>query len=155
MSLWFRQEIQAVPRVVGLSESQPTTVSIDVVVGIVLNSAGEVLIGQRLEGTHMAGHWEFPGGKLESDETPLAGLKRELAEELGIRVKSAESLIEHGYQYPDRRVRLNVWWVLEYAGMPQSREGQPLRWVNLADLDAVPLLPADAPIVAAIRRRSA
>lgn len=101
----------------------------------------------------MAGYWEFPGGKLESGEAPLAGLKRELAEELGIQVEAAESFLEHGFQYPDRHVRLDVWWVLAYAGLPESREGQVLRWVDVADFDSVPLLPADAPIVAAIYQR--
>jgi 8-oxo-dGTP diphosphatase len=143
-----------VPRVVELSESQPATAVVDVIVGIVLNSAGEILVGRRSDGTHMAGFWEFPGGKLEPDETPLAGLKRELAEELGIEVETAESFTEHSFAYPDRHVRLNVWWVLEYAGIPVSREGQALQWVAIAELDAVPLLPADAPIVAAIRRRA-
>jgi 8-oxo-dGTP diphosphatase len=143
-----------VPRVVELSESQPATAVVDVIVGIVLNSAGEILVGRRSDGTHMAGFWEFPGGKLEPDETPLAGLKRELAEELGIEVETAESFIEHSFAYPDRHVRLNVWWVLEYAGIPVSREGQALQWVAISELDAVPLLPADAPIVAAIRRRA-
>jgi 8-oxo-dGTP diphosphatase len=144
-----------VPRVVELSEPQATAAVVDVIVGIVLNSAGEILIGQRLGGTHMAGQWEFPGGKLKSSEAPFAGLKRELAEELGIQVEAAESFIEHSFQYPDRHVRLDVWWVLEYAGKPESREGQALRWVDVAELDAVPLLPADAPIVAAICRRCA
>ena len=141
------------PRAVELTESQPSATVVDVIVGIVLNSAGEILIGQRLVGTHMAGLWEFPGGKLVPDETPFAGLKRELAEELGIRVEAAESFIEHQFRYPDRHVRLDVWWVLAYAGMPESREGQVLKWVAIAELDAVPLLPADAPIVAAIRKR--
>ncbi|MGD2168464.1 MAG: 8-oxo-dGTP diphosphatase MutT, partial [Gammaproteobacteria bacterium] len=133
------------PRVVELSEPQPTTAVVDVVVGIVLNSAGEILIGRRTDGTHMAGFWEFPGGKLEPDETPFAGLKRELAEELGIEVEAAEPFIEHSFEYPDRHVRLDVWRVLAYAGMPESREGQALRWAAIAELDALPLLPADAP----------
>jgi 8-oxo-dGTP diphosphatase len=143
-----------VPRVVELSRPQPTTAVVDVIVGIVVNAAGEILIGRRTDGTHMAGFWEFPGGKLEPGETPLAGLKRELAEELGIEVETAEAFIEHSFEYPDRHVRLDVWWVLEYAGMPESREGQALRWVAIAELEAVPLLEADAPIVAAIRRRA-
>jgi 8-oxo-dGTP diphosphatase len=143
-----------VPRVVELSQPQPATAVVDVVVGIVLNSAGEILIARRTDGTHMAGFWEFPGGKLEPDETPFAGLKRELAEELGIEVETAEPFIEHSFEYPDRHVRLDVWWVLAYAGMPESRESQALRWAKIAELDALPLLPADAPIVAAIRRRA-
>jgi len=103
----------------------------------------------------MAGSWEFPGGKLNPGESPLAGLKRELAEELGIEVERAEPFVEQVFQYPDRKVRLDVWWVLIYAGEAESREGQVLRWVDPAELSETPLLPADAPIVDAIRERLA
>lgn len=101
----------------------------------------------------MAGSWEFPGGKLEPGESPLTGLKRELAEELGIRVDSAEPLLELSHRYPDRYVRLDVWWVVAYSGEVESREGQALRWVAAAALGEVALLPADQPIVAAIQKR--
>jgi 8-oxo-dGTP diphosphatase len=153
MPLRFRQEIQTVPRADQLSERAKATAVIDVIVGIVQDRAGRILIGRRPGGSHMAGSWEFPGGKLESGESPLAGLKRELAEELGIEVQAAESFVEQEYQYPDRHVRLDVWWVLAYQGRAESLEGQSLRWVDIDELDAAPLLPADAPIVAAIRER--
>jgi 8-oxo-dGTP diphosphatase len=142
-----------VPRTIELSEPAVRNDHIDVVVGIVQDPAGKILIGRRRDGTHMAGSWEFPGGKLESGESPLAGLKRELGEELGIRIQAAEAFVEQRFEYPDRHVRLDVWWVLTYQGQAESREGQQLRWVDVAELDAVSLLPADAPIVAAIRER--
>ena len=122
---------------------------------MVPDPAGRILIGQRRGGTHMAGFWEFPGGKLKPGEVPFAGLQRELGEELGIEVLAAEPFVRHSHQYPDRHVRLDVWWVLDYRGLPESREGQALRWVSVHDLDAAALLPADAPIVAAIRQRGA
>jgi 8-oxo-dGTP diphosphatase len=103
----------------------------------------------------MAGAWEFPGGKLESGEEPLAGLKRELAEEVGIEVTAAEPLVEQNFQYPDRAVRLDVWWVLSYTGRVRSCEGQRLSWVETAELARADLLPADVPIVAAVRERLA
>lgn len=103
----------------------------------------------------MAGSWEFPGGKLEPGEPPLTGLQRELAEELGIEVERAEPFLEQKFQYPDRKVRLDVWWVLDYSGEAEAREGQSLRWVDAARLSETTLLPADAPIVSAIRERLA
>jgi 8-oxo-dGTP diphosphatase len=143
-----------VPWAIELSESRASAV-IDVIVGIVRNHAGDILIGLRPEGTHMAGSWEFPGGKLNSGEAPLAGLKRELAEELGITVESAEAFVVREFEYPDRHVRLDVWWVLAYRGTPEPGEGQTLRWVDAAELDDASLLPADAPVVALIRERLA
>ena len=103
----------------------------------------------------MEGAWEFPGGKKRSDETCLAALEREVAEELGITVVSAEPFIEVSHAYPDRRVRLDVWIVRDYTGEPEPREGQPLRWVAVEALVDVGLLEADRPIVAALRERVA
>jgi 8-oxo-dGTP diphosphatase len=127
--------------------------AIDVIVGIVTSEDGRVLIARRPEGKHMAGAWEFPGGKLLSGESALAGLKRELAEELGIGVDEAEPFTERRYHYPDCSVRLDVWWVLAYRGVARSCEGQALRWVDSVSLAAAPMLPADAPVVAAVCRR--
>jgi 8-oxo-dGTP diphosphatase len=155
MSLRLGQEIQAVPRQTELSDHRSTPDTIDVIVGIVTNARGEVLIGRRQAGTHMAGLWEFPGGKFEADEPAPAALERELAEELGIAVISAEPLTEHHHDYPDRSVRLDVWWVLEYRGTVEACEGQALQWADVAELPAVDMLPADAPIIAAIRARLA
>ena len=152
MPLWLGQEVQAVSRTVELAA---VSVTIDVIVGIVTDASGRVLIGQRPEGKHMAGSWEFPGGKLESGELPFDGLKRELMEELGIHVASAEPFLEQSHRYPDREVRLDVWWVEMFEGDARPLEGQVLRWVGPTELESVPLLPADAPIVAAIRRRLA
>ena len=101
----------------------------------------------------MAGAWEFPGGKLEPGEPPFDGLQRELAEELGIQVGAAEPLTERRFSYPDREVRLDVWWVLDYAGEAQALEGQCIRWVDREALMAMPMLPADAPIVELVRAR--
>jgi 8-oxo-dGTP diphosphatase len=140
------------PRATELSEA-PAQDAIDVIVGIVRDSASRVLIGQRPKGKHMAGFWEFPGGKLEAGEPSLAGLKRELHEEIGIVVGAAEPLLEHTHRYPERTVRLDIWWILDYDGEARPREGQQLRWVEAAALSEAPLLPADAPIVAAVRQR--
>lgn len=123
---------------------------IHVVAGALLDGQGRVLIAQRPTGKHMAGGWEFPGGKLQVDETPLAGLRRELAEELGITVQQADWLASCQHDYSDRRVSLELWTVTAFDGQPQSLDGQALRWVNLSDLDSAGLLPADKPLVAAL-----
>jgi 8-oxo-dGTP diphosphatase len=120
---------------------------VDVVVGLVSDGGGRWLVNSRRPGTALAGRWEFPGGKRHGDETPRAALERELDEELGIAVVDAEPLLVLEHDYPDKRVRLDVWHVRRYRGVPASREGQPLRWVTVAECRQLPLLEADWPIV--------
>jgi 8-oxo-dGTP diphosphatase len=139
-----------VPRTTRLSGARDSDQRIDVIVGILTDGEGRVLIAERPAGKHMAGAWEFPGGKLMPGEPPLSGLKRELAEELGIVVEDAEPFREHSFRYPDRLVRLDVWWVRRFSGCAQGREGQVLRWCDAAALSAAAMLPADAPLVAAV-----
>ncbi len=124
---------------------------IHVVAAVLNDDAGRILIAQRPAGTHMAGRWEFPGGKLEADESRGDGLKRELEEELGIHLLEARPLIRCCHRYPDRHVELDVWLVTDYTGEPEGRDKQTLRWVTEDELADVDLLEADAPIVAAIR----
>ena len=81
-------------------------------------------------------------------KTPLAALKRELDEELGIEVLEAEPVLELVHDYPDKRVRLDVWHVRRYQRRVAAREGQPLRWVTVAECRELELLEADWPIVA-------
>ena len=100
----------------------------------------------------MAGGWEFPGGKLHAGEQPLAGLKRELKEELNINVESAEWLCECTHDYPDRRVRLELWLIGRFSGVPDSNEGQVLQWIDINLLDTAGMLPADKPLVTALQR---
>ncbi len=131
---------------------QPTVHSLlHVMAGALFDRAGRVLIAQRPAGKHMAGGWEFPGGKLASGEMPFAGLRRELQEEIGVDVIAAEPLIAYEHRFPDRRVFLDLWHVTDYSGIPQSLEGQPIKFVAVSDLDTVGLLEADRPMIAALR----
>jgi mutator protein MutT len=125
--------------------------TIHVVAGVLIDAADRVLLAQRPEGKHLAGGWEFPGGKLEPGETRYEALVRELKEELGIEVLAAGPLIRARHQYPARDILLDVWVVTEYRGEPEGLDGQALRWCARADLPAAKLLPADRPIVTALR----
>ena len=124
---------------------------IHVVAGAIADAEGRVLIAQRPRGRHMAGRWEFPGGKLAPGEEPYAGLQRELAEELGVTVRAARPLIRLRHQYPDRRVFLDVWQVTAFDGEPQALESQALAWARPDELPQHDLIEADQAIVTALR----
>jgi mutator protein MutT len=99
----------------------------------------------------MAGAWEFPGGKLERAEERREALARELREELGISIAAPRPLIRLRHTYPHKEVYLDIWVVRRYQGEPRGLEGQAVRWCTQAELETVELLPADGPIVAALR----
>ncbi len=124
---------------------------IHVVAGALFDEQGRVLIAQRPPGKHMAGGWEFPGGKVEPGEEPRAGLVRELREELGIEVHEAAPLIAYEHQYPHRRVLLDLWVVTRYSGEPQPLDAPALQWAAIGDLERVGLLEADRPMIGALR----
>lgn len=125
-----------------------------VVVGIVTGADGTVLITRRPDDVHQGGLWEFPGGKVEHGESTMEALGRELHEELGIMLRAAEPLLQVDHAYPDRRVLLDVWRVTDFQGEPHGREGQPLVWVSLDEIERFAFPAADAPIVAALRARA-
>jgi 8-oxo-dGTP diphosphatase len=121
--------------------------AVDVVVGLINDASGRWLVNCRPPGTPLAGSWEFPGGKRQPGEAPRAALDRELDEELGIEVLEAEPVLVLEHDYPDKRVRLDVWHVRRYRGEATAREGQPLRWVTVAECRELALLEADWPIL--------
>ncbi len=118
--------------------------------GILRDGHDRVLIARRPAGGHAGGFWEFPGGKLQPGETAALALQRELHEELGITIESATAFMHYQHAYPERVVELHVFLVGRYAGEPRGMEGQPLRWVTLAELPDAGLLPADLPIATAL-----
>ena len=125
--------------------------SIHVVAGVLRDAAGRVLVAQRPPGKHLAGLWEFPGGKCEVGEAPVDALARELREELGVVVESARPLIAIPHRYPDQDILLDVWRVSGWSGSLHPHEGQAFAWVDLAALDQIPMPPADRPAIAALR----
>jgi 8-oxo-dGTP diphosphatase len=125
-----------------------------VVAGALFDSQGRLLLAERPPGKHMAGGWEFPGGKREANEERFDTLKRELREELGLEILEAEPLVAYEHHYADRTIKLDLWFVTRYDGVPQSLEGQNLQWVRLDELHSVGLLEADAPMIAPLLRRA-
>lgn len=111
-----------------------------------------VLIAQRPEGKHMAGMWEFPGGKVEPDETPEAAIIRELQEELGISTKTAclapVSFASHTYE--NFHLLMPLYACRKWQGTPVSHEHQALKWVRPQALRDYPMPPADEPLIAAL-----
>lgn len=123
---------------------------VHVVAGALTDGSGRILLAQRPAGKHLAGGWEFPGGKLEPGESRLATLARELKEELGIVIGAAHPLMRLTHAYRERDIDLDVWMVMDYQGEPRSLDGQRLRWCEREALANAGLLPADRPVVTAL-----
>jgi len=126
---------------------------IRVVAAALFDRDGRVLITERPPGKHMAGRWEFPGGKVAPGESDEQALKRELEEELGIEMLSGSPLLELAHEYPDRSVELAMWAVARYEGQPRSLDGQRLKWVALEHLPREDILEADRPFIQALLLR--
>jgi len=122
-----------------------------VVAGVLSDAHGRVLVTQRSAGKHLAGLWEFPGGKCEPGEAPQDALRRELSEEIGVEAGALESLISVPWTYPEKSIFLDVYRVLGYAGEPHGRETQALHWASLDELTRVGMPLADRPVVTALR----
>lgn len=120
---------------------------IHVIAAVIRDARDRILIAKRPDHAHQGGLWEFPGGKLEADESRFAGLVRELQEELGIHVTNARPLLDIRHDYADKSVRLDVWLVTGFDGDAHGAEGQPVRWVAAAELDDYAFPEANAPIV--------
>jgi 8-oxo-dGTP diphosphatase len=122
-----------------------------IIVGAAIIAGGRVLAAARAEPPEMAGKWEFPGGKVEPGEDELAALVRECEEELGVVIEvgarvGEDIVLGHG------RAILRVYAArLLNGAQPQPIEHAELRWLGADELDSVPWLPADAPIVVALR----
>jgi 8-oxo-dGTP diphosphatase len=122
-----------------------------VLAGALRDREGRVLLAERPAGKHLAGLWEFPGGKREPGETPLEALARELDEELGIALVEAAPLIRVPWRYHERGLLLDAWCVTRWRGEPRPLEGQGLRWCRPMQADPAMLAPADRAILQALR----
>jgi mutator protein MutT len=153
------QEVQALSRHLAASErltgpassAGHATPAIHVAAAVLFDRHGRVLIAQRPAGKHLAGSWEFPGGKVEPGETRIGALARELNEELGVTIERPRPLLRLRHAYPYGEVLLDIWVVRRYRGEPRGLDGQALRWCGRRELENAELLPADRPIVLALR----
>lgn len=119
---------------------------IKVVAGIIIRE-NEVLIAKRKHGKHLAGFWEFPGGKSDNDETEPVTLNRELKEEVGIEVKKYKEFYQNTHAFKDKTILLVSYLVLEYSGTIENHEHDDIKWVKFGDLLNYKFSPADEPIV--------
>ncbi|SFB11731.1 8-oxo-dGTP diphosphatase [Poseidonocella pacifica] len=118
-----------------------------------IDADGRVLIAQRPEGKSMAGLWEFPGGKVEADETPEAALIRELHEELGIETWQSclAPLTFASHSYESFHLLMPLFACRRWTGTPVPRENQVLKWAYAQDLRNYPMPPADIPLIPVLR----
>lgn len=108
---------------------------VHVVIGIIVNAEQQVLIAQRLAHQEKGGMWEFPGGKVEANESAFQALQRELKEEIGIDVVEAEAWTTVTYHYPHKSVLLDTWMIKTFHGTPIGAEGQPIQWKAISELN--------------------
>ncbi|MEZ5285929.1 MAG: (deoxy)nucleoside triphosphate pyrophosphohydrolase [Vicinamibacterales bacterium] len=116
------------------------------VVAAVIERDDAFLLTLRPDGTHLAGHWEFPGGKVHVSETHAEALRRELHEELDIVVEVGALVHEVTHAYPEKTVALHF-YRCTFEGVPKPMIGQGLQWVSRAELAALPFPDADADLV--------
>jgi len=117
------------------------------VVAAVVVADGRVLLTRRARGTHLEGHWEFPGGKVEEGETPADALRRELEEELGVGSVVEEPFAFNHHVYPDRSVLL-LTYRTRLSGVPRPLGCEALDWFTAAQVRSLTMPPADGPILA-------
>jgi 8-oxo-dGTP diphosphatase len=134
-----------------MSAQAPARRVVEVVAAVIERRNGAFLLAQRPPGKVYSGYWEFPGGKVEPDEAPLAALTRELHEELGIDVEQAYPWIVREYAYEHAHVRLNFFRVVRWRNEPISKEAQALAWQRLPGIGVGPMLPANGPVLRALR----
>jgi 8-oxo-dGTP diphosphatase len=125
-------------------------VIVEVAAAVILRPDGAFLLAQRPEGKVYAGYWEFPGGKAEPGESAANALHRELHEELGIEVERAHPWITRVFAYPHATVRLHFYRVPAWRGEPRPRENQAISWQRPDAPTLEPMLPANAPVLAAL-----
>jgi mutator protein MutT len=122
-----------------------------VVTAAVIERDGRYLVTRRLKGTHLAGMWEFPGGKREEGETLEASLVREIEEELGAAAVVRELMLSARHDYETREIELHF-FACDLTTEPQARLGQEIRWVTPAELGTLEFPPADAELIELLKR---
>ncbi len=124
----------------------PQRTAVDVAVGILIRPDGAFLLTSRPAGKPYAGYWEFPGGKLEADETVAQALRRELMEELGLQIGAVTPWKVEEVDYPHALVRLHFCKVFDWSGTLEMREAQSFSWERLPVQEG-PVLPGTVPVL--------
>jgi 8-oxo-dGTP diphosphatase len=124
---------------------------VHVAIGVISNARGEILVAKRPSDKSQSGLWEFPGGKVEKNETAFQALKRELLEEIGIQVMTATPWLQINHTYPHRTVLLDTWHVTQFSGEPFGQEGQLIQWIQPNDFSQLPFLEGNREIIEKIR----
>lgn len=122
-----------------------------VVAAAVIRRGDEYFVTRRHAGVHLEGYWEFPGGKCDEGETLEACLVREIREELDVAIRVGAELLAVTHEYPERVVELRF-FECELEGTPRPMLGQEMRWVDREGLASLPFPPADAELLALLRR---
>lgn len=128
---------------------------LEVVCAVIRNEAGEVLACKRPQGKHLEGLWEFPGGKIEKDESPILALRREIREELGVELILSNPLTPVVWDYPQRRIRLHPYLCEIASGVPAPIEHEELRWCRPEAFRSLVWADADYPIWLELERLAA
>ena len=145
MCIWFHPRLR--PGDFFIQMNDP----IEVAAGLIFRR-GKLLIAQRSVGGHLAGLWEFPGGKCEASETLPECLQRELFEELGIAVNVLERVMTTTHTYPEKTVKLNFFLCQLVTGKPQGMDGQALAWIKSEDLGGYSFPEADVKLLEKLRQ---
>jgi len=129
------------------------TSTVHVAVGVIFDAQQKICIAKRPDGKHLAGLWEFPGGKVEEGESVQQALKRELYEELAITINGSKEFIQIRHQYPTKTVLLDVHTVHQFDGEASGSEGQVIQWAELSQLDKYSFPEANKEIIQALLER--
>ncbi|GGP65861.1 7,8-dihydro-8-oxoguanine-triphosphatase [Shewanella algicola] len=120
---------------------------IHVAVGIVINPQKKILLAKRHDHLHQGGKWEFPGGKVETNESVTDALIRELKEEVNLDVNSTSAFMDISHDYLDKHVRLDIHLVTDFSGNVSGMEGQQVKWVTVQSLNEYEFPEANKPIL--------
>jgi 8-oxo-dGTP diphosphatase len=123
---------------------------VHVAVGVIERDE-RIFVCRRADDAHQGGLWEFPGGKIEQDETPVEALGRELHEEVDIEVLNSVHLIDITHEYTDKAVTLHVYRVTDFSGVARGKEGQPNEWRAISELDYADFPAANKAIIDALQ----